>query len=65
MQTQLNYTNKSWEFYTGVENLLNYTQHKAIIDPENPFGNYFNATEIFAPVLHQTIYWNKMAFVVL
>ena len=50
MQTQINYTNKSWEFYTGVENLLNYTQHKAIIDPENPFGNYFNATEIFAPV---------------
>ncbi|MBK6860729.1 MAG: TonB-dependent receptor [Saprospiraceae bacterium] len=50
MQSQINYTHKAFEFYAGVENILNYTQHEAIIDPENPFGTYFNATEIFAPV---------------
>ncbi len=50
MQTQLNFTFHDWEFYTGIENLLNYTQHEAIIDAKNPNGNYFNAAEVFAPV---------------
>lgn len=50
LQSQLNYTNKSWEFYIGTENILNYTQHQAIIDPANPNGSYFNAAEIYAPV---------------
>ncbi len=50
LQTQLNWISRSWELYAGCENLLNYTQHTAIIDAANPFGNYFNAAEIYAPV---------------
>jgi outer membrane receptor for ferrienterochelin and colicins len=50
MQTQLNFTHKAWEFYTGIENILNYTQHNAIIDANNPTGIYFNAAEVYAPV---------------
>ncbi|MGB3227773.1 MAG: TonB-dependent receptor [Saprospiraceae bacterium] len=50
LQSQLNFTHKKWEFYTGLENILNYTQHDAIIDSKNPFGPYFNATEVYAPV---------------
>ena len=34
----------------GAENILDYKQHAAIIDPANPFGEYFNATEVYAPV---------------
>lgn len=50
LQSQLTFTHKVWEFYCGVENILDYTQHSAIIDPFNPYGSYFNAAEVFAPV---------------
>ncbi|MDQ3143091.1 MAG: TonB-dependent receptor [Bacteroidota bacterium] len=50
LQAQLNYTYSNWEFYIGAENLTNYKQHSAIIDSQNPFGNYFNASEVYAPI---------------
>lgn len=50
LQSQLTFTHKVWEFYCGVENILDYTQHSAIIDPFNPYGSYFNAAEVYAPV---------------
>jgi outer membrane receptor for ferrienterochelin and colicin len=50
LQTQLNYTRDRLELYAGIENILNYTQHEAIIDPANPTGPYFNAAEVYAPV---------------
>lgn len=50
LQSQLTYTSRYWEFYAGCENLLNKTQHNAIIDAQNPFGPYFNAAEVYAPV---------------
>lgn len=39
-----------WEFFIGCENIGNYVQHKAIIDPENPFGNNFDASAVYAPI---------------
>jgi len=39
------------EIYVGGENLTNYTQQYAIIDPQNPFGEYFDAMQVWAPLV--------------
>ena len=41
---------KNLDIYAGAENLTNYTQHNAIIDAENPFGEYFDASMIWGPI---------------
>ncbi|MBK9107757.1 MAG: TonB-dependent receptor [Saprospiraceae bacterium] len=56
MQSQLSYTISNWEFYIGSENLLAYSQHDAIIQVDNPYGNYFNASEVYAPVSGRKAY---------
>jgi len=40
-----------FEFYFGGENLGNFTQENPIIDHENPFSDYFNASYIYGPTL--------------
>jgi hypothetical protein len=40
-----------FEFYFGGENLGNFIQENPIIDHENPFGDYFNASHIYGPTL--------------
>ncbi|NSW45461.1 MAG: TonB-dependent receptor [Bacteroidales bacterium] len=47
---------KQWDAYTGVENLLNYTQHHPIIAPDDPFGNYFDASMVYAPIMGRLFY---------
>ncbi|MBK7965367.1 MAG: hypothetical protein IPK10_08820 [Bacteroidetes bacterium] len=47
---------KIWEVYLGGENLLNYTQHHVILGSENPFGNNFDATQIWGPVMGIRVY---------
>ncbi len=42
---------KTLELYAGSENIGNYKQTNPIIDSEDPFGEYFDATQIYAPVL--------------
>lgn len=53
---------KWFEFYAGVENLLNFTQHDAIIAYNDPFGNYFDASLIWGPLNGRNFYaglrWN-------
>lgn len=39
-----------WEIFIGCENIGNYVQHHAIIDPANPFGGNFDASAIYAPI---------------
>lgn len=39
------------ELYGGCENLTNYTQDKPIIAYENPNSIYFDATQIYAPLM--------------
>jgi hypothetical protein len=34
----------------------NFIQPNAIVDPENPFGNNFDATLIYGPINGRTIY---------
>jgi outer membrane receptor protein involved in Fe transport len=44
------------ELYLGVENLFNYKQNNLIIDPGNPYGNYFDASLIWGPVNGRMVY---------
>lgn len=41
---------RRWEIYLGGENLLNYKQKDPIVSADNPFGEYFDATMIYAPI---------------
>jgi outer membrane receptor for ferrienterochelin and colicins len=47
---------KTFEVYVGGENIGNYTQNPAIVDAQNPFGTYFDATILYAPVFGQMYY---------
>ena len=42
--------------YLGSENLLNFTQDNPIIDAENPFGDQFDASIVWAPIVGRMIY---------
>jgi len=46
----------AFEVYVGGENIGNYTQNPAIVDAQNPFGPYFDATVVYAPVFGQMYY---------
>jgi outer membrane receptor protein involved in Fe transport len=48
--------NDRFEVYLGGENITNYRQPQAIIDPENPFGNYFDASLMWGPVFGAMAY---------
>lgn len=45
-----------FDFYVGVENLLDFRQENPIIDPQNPNGSYFDASLIWGPVIGRKIY---------
>ena len=48
---QLTYVlNDKFEIYTGMENITSYTQDNPILDAGNPFGDYFDANHIYAPI---------------
>ncbi|MFY0628417.1 MAG: TonB-dependent receptor [Reichenbachiella sp.] len=42
--------------YLGGENLLNFKQTDPIIDAENPFGNNFDASIVWAPIAGRVVY---------
>lgn len=48
--------NKNIRAYVGGENLLGYTQSNPILEAENPFGNYFDAGMIYAPIMGANVY---------
>ncbi len=45
-----------WSFYVGAENLTNFTQKNAIIGADNPFGNNFDASQIWGPLYGRMFY---------
>ncbi|MEN9002539.1 MAG: TonB-dependent receptor, partial [Flavobacteriales bacterium] len=51
---------KSWkdkfDVYLGVENLFDFRIDKPIIDSENPFGNNFDSSLVWAPIFGRNIY---------
>jgi outer membrane receptor protein involved in Fe transport len=46
----------TFEVYIGGENLGNYRQEKAVLGNENPFGNTFDTSIVYAPVFGQMYY---------
>lgn len=41
---------RRWEIYAGAENMLNYKQKDPIVASDNPFGEFFDATMVYAPI---------------
>lgn len=56
LSAQITRTFKFGEIYLGGENLLNFKQARPIIDPENPFGEVFDASMIWGPIAGRIIY---------
>jgi outer membrane receptor for ferrienterochelin and colicins len=56
VNAQVSYRLPRWEFYVGGENLTGYRQESPIIDAENPFGEYFDAMQVYAPVMGPMAY---------
>lgn len=56
LNAQVTHVYKRWDFYIGGENITNYKQRDAIVNPENPFGSYFDATRVWAPIQGVTVY---------
>lgn len=54
--TSINRKFKTWEVYGGVENIGNFTQHNPIIASDAPESEYFDATQIYAPLMGRRIY---------
>lgn len=51
VQAQITKVWKQWEVYIGGENLTNYVQHSPIISAQNPWDEYFNASQVWAPTM--------------
>lgn len=47
---------KKLDMYVGVENILDFKQNNPIIDAQNPFGSYFDASMVWGPVFGRMIY---------
>lgn len=47
---------KKWNIYLGGENLTNFVQHNPIIAFDDPFGQYFDASQIWGPLIGRKIY---------
>ena len=45
-----------WDVYLGAENLLNYKQNDAIIAGDDAFGQFFDASIVWAPLFGANIY---------
>ncbi len=56
MNAQITRNFKKFHIYAGAENLLDFTQHHAIIDANDPFGEYFDSSLIWGPVHGRKIY---------
>ncbi len=56
LMAQITLVHKNFEIYLGGENLTDFTQHHSIIEPENPFGESFDASLVWGPLMGRTIY---------
>ncbi len=46
----------NWSIYLGAENLSNYTQDYPILAADDPFGEYFDASMVWGPVMGRMFY---------
>jgi len=56
VNSQITYRYKKFNFYIGGENLLNVIQKNAIISADDPFGSFFDATQMWAPINGANVY---------
>ena len=56
INTQVTRYFKHWSIYIGAENLLGYTQDNPIVAADDPFGEYFDASMVWAPIMGRKIY---------
>ena len=56
LNAQITHVYKVWDFYIGGENIGNYIQKDALIDPKNPYGSFFDATRTWAPIQGINVY---------
>lgn len=47
---------RKFELYAGGENILNFKQENPIIDPQNPFGENFDASMVWGPINGRILY---------
>nr|NQU90368.1 TonB-dependent receptor [Bacteroidota bacterium] len=47
---------RHWSIYAGVENLFDYRQDNPIIAADDPFGEYFDASMVWAPIIGRKVY---------
>lgn len=56
LNSQITHNFKRFSVYVGGENLLNVIQSDAIISADDPFGSYFDATQVWAPISGFNVY---------
>lgn len=56
LNAQITKNFKKWNIYLGVENLTNFTQDNPIIAADDPFGDYFDASMLWGPILGRKFY---------
>jgi len=56
LNAQITYKIKKLEIYLGGENLTSFTQHDPIISASHPFGDYFDTSAIWGPIMPRMIY---------
>jgi outer membrane receptor for ferrienterochelin and colicin len=53
---QFTYLFKTFEIYTGCENIFNFRQNQPIISWQNPFGPYFDISSVWGPARGREFY---------
>ncbi len=56
MNAQVTRYFRNWNIYIGSENFLDYKQDNPIVSAQNPYGDWFDATKVYAPVVGRRIY---------
>jgi hypothetical protein len=56
MNAQISKSWKVFDAYIGCENITDYRQNNLIIDAAHPFGNYFDASMVWGPVIGRMFY---------
>jgi outer membrane receptor for ferrienterochelin and colicins len=56
LNAQVTYSLKHFDIYAGSENILNQTQANPIVDPSNPFGQHFDSSITWGPIMGRIFY---------
>ena len=57
LHAQITKTFDNFEIYVGAENLTGYTQPVPVLAYQNPFGEYFDSSIVYAPITGRNIYF--------